>query len=107
MQVKKRNEKLEAFDQNKIASSIQQTMLSAGVNDDLITNLIIEQSNQYIDRHYSSKDQITTDDIRSAINIIFLDNNQTEAAKIYSKTRGQKIDKQQNICSYKKLKRCH
>ena len=106
MQVKKRNEKLEAFDQNKIASSIQQTMLSAGVNDDLITNLIIEQSNQYIDRHYSSKDQITTDDIRSAINIIFLDNNQTEAAKIYSKTRGQKIDKQQKIFpGLKKIKK--
>lgn len=106
MQVKKRNEKLETFDQNKISSSIKQAMIGAGVNDELLTKLVIEQSNQYIERHYSTKDQITTDDIRSAINIIFLDNNQAEAAKIFSKTRGQKIDKQQKIFpGLKKIKK--
>ena len=93
----KRDGRAEAFDQGKLQDSISQAIVSAGLKDNPLADKFSHQVSEYLETNYADRDNITTDDIRSAVNIILLDNNLAEVAKIYSKMRGKKINHQQKI----------
>jgi len=104
--IKKRNQEKETFDQNKISNSIKQALITAGVKDNPITEKLSSQVIEYLESQYKNEDTITTDDIRSAVNVILLENNLAQVSKVYFKTRGLKIDNQTTIfSSVKKIKK--
>ncbi|MFA5126783.1 MAG: adenosylcobalamin-dependent ribonucleoside-diphosphate reductase [Patescibacteria group bacterium] len=98
-QVKKRSGNTEDFDQDKIAASLKGALLSAGLQDNPLTDKFAQQVVKYIENIYSDEELITSDDIRSAVNIVLLENNLPQVAKAYFKTRNAKADAQQKIFS--------
>lgn len=95
--IKKRNGQIEDFDQQKIANSIRQAILNSGLKDNPIADRLSKEVSGYLEDNYAGIDTITTDDIRSAVNIVLLENNLPEVAKHYFKTRGQKVSLQPKI----------
>ncbi|MBU1202721.1 adenosylcobalamin-dependent ribonucleoside-diphosphate reductase [Patescibacteria group bacterium] len=95
--IKKRDGRLEKFDQDKIRKSVSQSIISVGLKDNPISNKITKQVTDYLEETYHNFDQITTDDIRSAVNIVLLENDYPEVAKVYFKMRGKKLNTQTNI----------
>ncbi len=96
-QIKKRGGAVEKFDQNKLQNSLSQALTSAGIKDNPVSGKLTKQVTEYLGQTYKDHPQITSDDIRSAVNIILLENNLPEAAKIYFKMRGKKLNQQQKI----------
>lgn len=95
--IKKRNGQTEDFDQQKIANSIRQAILNSGLKDNPIADRLSKEVSSYLEDNYAGVDTLTTDDIRSAVNIVLLENNLPEVAKHYFKTRGQKVSLQPKI----------
>lgn len=95
--VQKRNGQIENFDQDKLIASLKQILKSAGVKDNPVSGRLAKQTIEYIENNYDGGDFVTTDDIRSAVNIALLENDLAEVSKIYFKTRGKKITTQQTI----------
>lgn len=99
IQVLKRNGQLESFDANKIKVSLEQAIINSGLKNNPPLKKLQEQIIEHLEKNYRTIEQITTDDIRSAVNIVLLDNDLAEVSKIYFKTRGEKISAQQKIFS--------
>lgn len=91
--VTKRNGESQAFDSQKIRQSISQAITNTGLKDNPLSDKFTKQVISYLEDNMIGIDELTTDDIRSAVNIVLLDNNLPEVAKLYFKTRGKKIDK--------------
>ena len=104
--IKKRNQEEETFNVKKINKSIKQAIITAGIKDNPLTEKLSSQTINNLEDQYKNQDTITTDDIRSAVNIVLLENNLAQVAKIYFKTRGLKIESQGTIFSaIKKIKK--
>lgn len=97
MQVIKRNGQIEQFDPHKIKASLRQAIVNSGLKDNPLSNKFTLQVEAYLETNYRGRENITSDDIRTAVNIVLLDNDLLQVAKIYAKTRGQKINAQQKI----------
>lgn len=82
----------EDFDSEKIFRSLDKAIRVSGQTANQSTEKFVKQVIKYLDTDYT-KENFTSDDVRSVINIVLLDNNLAEVAKIYFKTRGQKIIK--------------
>lgn len=96
-QIKKRDGRLENFDPDKIKKSVSQSILAVGLKDNPISNKVTSQVIDYLEKSYGHSDHITSDDIRSAVNIVLLENNYAEVAKVYFKMRGKKLGNQPKI----------
>ena len=102
----KRSGASQSFDPSKIRRSLSQAIVSAGLKDNPLSDKLSRQVISYLEENMPAENKITSDDIRSAVNIILLDNDLPEVAKIYFKTRGKKMDKQQRIFpGIKKIKK--
>ncbi len=97
MQVIKRNGQIEQFDPHKIKASLRQAITNSGLKDNPLSDKLTLQVEAYLQTNYRGRENITSDDIRTAVSIVILDNNLPQVAKIYAKTRGQKINAQQKI----------
>ncbi len=97
MQVKKRNGQLEELDLQKITNSLRQAILSSGLEDNPLAERFADQTMKYLKASYPDEELITSDDVRSAVNIVLLENNLPQVAKLYFQKRGQKINKQGKI----------
>ncbi|MCD4760300.1 adenosylcobalamin-dependent ribonucleoside-diphosphate reductase [bacterium] len=98
-QIQKRNGQTENFDPNKIKNSISQSIVSAGLKDNPLSDKLFKQAIEYLKTNSIAEEKITTDDIRSAINIVLLENDLPQIAKIYFKMRGKKISNKEQIFS--------
>ncbi len=98
-QVKKRSGQVESFDQAKIIFSLKNVLIHAGLPDNPLTDKFTQQVVKYIDNIYGDEEVITSDDVRSAVNIVLLENNLPQIAKAYFQTRNTKLDGQQKIFS--------
>ena len=104
--IKKRNETIEDFNQEKINSSLKQAITAAGIKDNPLSEKLTDEVVKYLEATYPIEQTITSDDIRSAINIVLLENDLPQVAKIYFKMRGSKINEQQKIfAGTKKIKK--
>lgn len=90
-EVKKRDGRSQKFDQKKLIASLSQSITATGLKDNPISSKIAKQVIKYLEDNSPQNQIITTDDIRSAVNIALLDNNYSEVAKVYFKTRGKKL----------------
>lgn len=97
MQVIKRNGQIEQFDPHKIKAALRQAIINSGLKDNPLSDKFTLQVEAYLQTNYHGRENITSDDIRTAVSIVLLDNNLPQVAKIYAKTRGQKINAQQKI----------
>lgn len=97
MQVKKRHGQIEDLDLQKITNSLRQAILACDLEDNPLAEKFADQTIKYLKASYQDDDLITSDDIRSAINIVLLENNLPQVAKLYFQKRGQKIGTQQKI----------
>ena len=88
--IKKRNGKKEKYDKQKIERSISKAITASGTQNNDLLDSFTENVEKYL-ISYSKDDSFTTDDIRSAINIVLLENNLPEVAKIYFQKRGKKL----------------
>ncbi len=105
--IKKRNGSLEDFNTEKISRSLSKAITDAGLTDNPKAEKFTKQVVDYLESN-TAKKAFTTDDVRSAINIVLLENNLPEVAKIYFKTRGQKIKLSElpgNDLSLRKIKK--
>lgn len=91
-EIKKRDGRSQKFDSKKLLASLSQSIIAAGLKDNPISDKVAKQVIKYLEDNSSKNQTITTDDIRSAVNIVLLDNNYPEVAKIYFKTRGKKLN---------------
>ncbi|MBT6691069.1 adenosylcobalamin-dependent ribonucleoside-diphosphate reductase [Candidatus Parcubacteria bacterium] len=98
-QILKRSGQKETFNSKKLTRSISQAILGAGMKDNPISEKITKQALEYLDTNYKDQQVVTSDDIRSAVNIALLENDLAQVAKIYSKTRGTKMNNQENMFS--------
>jgi ribonucleoside-diphosphate reductase alpha chain len=98
-QILKRNGQKEVFDSNKLTRSISQAINSAGMKDNPLSGKLTKQTLEYLENNYIDQRAVTSDDIRSAVNIVLLENDLPQVAKVYSKTRGTKMNKQENMFS--------
>ncbi|MFA6466961.1 MAG: adenosylcobalamin-dependent ribonucleoside-diphosphate reductase [Patescibacteria group bacterium] len=98
-EIKKRDGRIENFDINKLIFSLSQSITSTGLKDNPISGQLSKEVVKYLEDSYSNNQNITSDDIRSAVNIVLLDNNYPEVAKVYFKTRGQKLVKEKEIAT--------
>src|SRR3989344_2137109 len=97
MQVIKRSGQIEIFDPHKIKASLRQAIINSGLKDNPISDKFTLQVEAYLQTNYQGRENVTSDDIRTAVSIVLLDNDLPQVAKIYAKTRGQKINTQQKI----------
>ena len=97
MQVKKRNGHFEDLDLQKIINSLRQAILASGLEDNPLAERFADQTMKYLKASYSDSEMITSDDVRSAVNIVLLENNLPQVAKLYFQKRGQKINNQGKI----------
>jgi len=105
-QIKKRSGEIEEFNPDKLNNSIKQSISSAGLEDNPISDKLNDEILKYLKSIYPYEQTITTDDIRSAVNIVLLENNLPQVAKIYFKMRGSKLSEQQKIFTgTKKIKK--
>jgi len=98
-EIKKRDGRIENFDQSKLILSLSQSITSTGLKDNPISGKMSKEVIKYLEDNYSSGQTITSDDIRSAVNIVLLDNDYPEVAKVYFKTRGKKLAKEKNMAT--------
>lgn len=102
----KRSGDSQTFEPDKIKKSISQAIINAGLKDNPLSGKLSRQVISYLEENLVDESQITTDDVRSAVNIVLLDNDFPEVAKIYFKTRGKKMDKvSQAPIGVKKIKK--
>ena len=80
MQVIKRSGQIEIFDPHKIKASLRQAIINSGLKDNPISDKFTLQVEAYLQTNYQGRD-----------------NDLPQVAKIYAKTRGQKINTQQKI----------
>jgi ribonucleoside-diphosphate reductase alpha chain len=97
MQVKKRNGLLEDLDLQKIINSLRQAIIASGLEDNPLAERFADQTMKYLKASYQDEEIITSDDIRSAINIVLLENKLPQVAILYFQKRGQKINNQGKI----------
>jgi len=97
--IKKRDGRIENFDQSKLISSLSQAITNVGLKDNPISGKLATQVSKYLEESYSNEPIITSDDIRSAVNVVLLDNDYIEVAKAYFKTRGQKLVKDKGMAA--------
>lgn len=97
MQVIKRSGQIEKFDPNKIKASLKQAITNSGLKDNPLSDKFTRQVEGLLESQYKQRESITSDDIRSAVNIVLLEHDLPQVAKIYFKTRGLKINAQQKI----------
>ena len=97
--IKKRDGRTENFDQSKLIFSLSQAIINTGLKDNPISGKLTKEVIKYLENNYSEDETVTTDDIRSAVNIVLLDNNHAEVAKVYFKTRGKKLVKEKAMAS--------
>lgn len=99
MQVKKRNGQLEDLDLQKITNSLRQAILGSGLEDNPLADKFADQVIKFLKASYQDDEIVTSDDVRSAVNIVLLENNLPQVAKLYFQKRGQKLNAQQKIFS--------
>ncbi|MBT4349225.1 adenosylcobalamin-dependent ribonucleoside-diphosphate reductase [bacterium] len=88
--ITKRNGQTENFDQQKITSSLQQAIKSSALSNNPVAQNFTDQVVSYLDNNHT-QETLTSDDVRSAVNIILLDNDLPQVAKTYFKTRDKKL----------------
>ena len=98
-EIKKRDGRIEAFDLSKLTYSLSQAITATGLKDNPISGKVAAQVTKYLEENHSPYQTIDTDDIRSAVNIVLLDNNYSEVAKVYFKTRGQKLVRERKMAT--------
>ena len=74
-EIKKRDGRTEKFDQSKLISSLSQAITSTGLKDNPISGRMAKEVTKYLEENQPVGQIMTTDDIRSAVNIVLLDNN--------------------------------
>ncbi|MDQ5938738.1 MAG: hypothetical protein QG642_428, partial [Patescibacteria group bacterium] len=97
MQIKKRHGHIEDLDLQKIINSLRQAIVASGLEDNPLAERFADQTMKYLKASYQDDEMITSDDVRSAVNIVLLENNLPQVAKLYFQKRGQKIDNQGKI----------
>lgn len=97
--VTKRDGRSENFELNKLQNSLSQAITSAGLKDNPISDKMSKQVVDYLSENYKDQTEITSDDIRSAVNIVLLDSELPEVAKIYFKMRGKKVSRSPKIAT--------
>jgi ribonucleoside-diphosphate reductase alpha chain len=90
-QVKKRSGQVEDFALAKITRSLSRAILEVGLEDNPLSPELTQQVVAYLEDNYSQDGLVTSEDIRSAVNIVLLENNLPEVAKVYFKKRHEKI----------------
>ncbi|MDD5749917.1 MAG: adenosylcobalamin-dependent ribonucleoside-diphosphate reductase [Patescibacteria group bacterium] len=93
LKIIKRDRRQEDFAADKLQASISHAIISTGLKDNPISGKLTEKVTKYLAENYQNEETITSDDIRSAVNIVLLENNLPEVAKTYFKMRGQKLSK--------------
>ena len=88
--IKKRSGKKEKYNKQKVERSIAESITASGIQNNHSLDKFSENVEKYL-KSYNKDNSFTTDDIRSAINIVLLENNLPEVAKIYFQKRGKKI----------------
>jgi ribonucleoside-diphosphate reductase alpha chain len=91
LNITKRNGNTEKFDPEKITKSLKQAIMAAGLKDNPIAEKFTDQVIEYLENNHAQS-TLTSDDVRSAINIVLLENNLPQVAKTYFKTRDHKIN---------------
>ncbi len=103
--IKKRSGKKEDYNKEKIERSISKAITSSGIQNNSLIDKFSDDVEKYL-LSSSRNNKFNTDDVRSAINIVLLENNLPEAAKIYFQKRGKKIKNiRSNKISVKKIKK--
>ncbi|MCB9803007.1 adenosylcobalamin-dependent ribonucleoside-diphosphate reductase [Candidatus Nomurabacteria bacterium] len=102
--ITKRNGQNEQFDQNKITSSLKESIVSVGLKDNPLAPKLSEEVMSYLSENHELS-AITTDDIRSAVNIVLLENDLPQVAKAYFKHRDQKKSPKTQSSEVKKIKK--
>ena len=88
--IKKRSGEKEEYNKEKIERSLAKAITASGIQDNPLVDKFSEDVEKYL-LASSNTNNFNTDDIRSAINIVLLENNLPEASKIYFQKRGKKI----------------
>ncbi|MBT7553529.1 hypothetical protein HN670_03615, partial [bacterium] len=103
--ITKRNGQTENFDQQKITESLKQAILSSGLSNNPVAKKFTDQVVNYLEENHE-QDTLTSDDVRSAANIILLENDLPQVAKIYFKNRDRKSSSADHIGqSVRKIKK--
>ena len=89
--IKKRSGEKEKYNKQKIERSISEAIIASGIQNNSLLDEFLKDIEKYL-LSSNKNNNFTTDDIRSAINIVLLENNLPEVAKIYFKKRGKKIE---------------
>ncbi|MBP9802334.1 adenosylcobalamin-dependent ribonucleoside-diphosphate reductase [Patescibacteria group bacterium] len=102
--ITRRNGQNEKFDQTKITQSLTESMVSISLADSKIINTLSDQVIEYLEQNHEHS-ALSTDDIRSAVNIVLLENDYPQAAKAYFKHRDQKKAEARLSIDVKKIKK--
>jgi len=90
IKIKKRSGNVENYNAEKLQNSIKQSVLKAGLKDNPISARITREVEKYLVKNYGEEIELTSDDIRAAVNIVLLENNLPQVAKVYFLTRDAK-----------------
>ena len=103
--IKKRSGEKEKYNKQKIERSISEAIIASGIQNNPLLDEFLKDIEKYL-LSSNKNNSFTTDDIRSAINIVLLENNLPEVAKIYFKKRGKKIESiKESELAVKKIKK--
>ncbi|KKP90264.1 MAG: Anaerobic ribonucleoside-triphosphate reductase [Parcubacteria group bacterium GW2011_GWA2_36_10] len=85
-QIVKRNGQKENFDQHKLVLSLKAALQSAGLEAENKAEKLTDDIIRYLEENFDAE-YLSADDVRTAVNIILLDNELASASSAYFKSR--------------------